>query len=112
MNTNSINQLSPMAALRRLVGKLRSALHLDFVADAAEVEIAREEAEVTACDGEAGDIENRLERVRGMCHAALTDHQTPGVITIRKARPILRELIRDSALAHRHHEHLHQRRTP
>ena len=108
MNTNSINQLSPMAALRRLVGKLRSALHLDFVADAAEVEIAREEADVTACTREAETLDVGLAHARDLFAHALHDRKTPGVITVAEARPILRELIRDSARAHQHREHLHQ----
>lgn len=97
---------SPIRALRALFAKLRAAYGARVEYEVAEVEIARESSELAAADREAVELEAGLDRARTLLDTALCSKRHPGMITQAEARPIIRELLKDTALAHRHETHL------
>lgn len=74
--------------------------------DVLDRQITREAAAVSAEAGAAAGIEHGLDRIGADLHAALTDAETPGVITTAEARTLSRHLNGTKIAAHTHTAHL------
>ncbi|MDP1580698.1 MAG: hypothetical protein Q8M02_10485 [Candidatus Didemnitutus sp.] len=69
-------------------------------------QLARQEKETVSCAKEATKIEGFLQTTRQALTAALTDDETPGVITQAEADEIARVMMRNASAAHAHTKHL------
>ncbi|MBC7367548.1 MAG: hypothetical protein H7343_12205 [Undibacterium sp.] len=70
--------------------------------DVLDQQVTRAVADVQQCAAESETIEHHLDHARAAVHAALTDAETPGVITAAESRHVFRELIDTTILAHAH----------
>ncbi len=70
--------------------------------DVLDRQIQRERAAVGAEAGVAADLEQGLDHLGREIHAALTDAETPGVITTAEARAISHRLHGTKQAAHHH----------